>query len=117
MEEKVRTIAACGLDCTNCDIREATRNPKLAQSIADWFKDELGEVVHVEDVHCAGCWGERAQHWSADCWILQCCVDRKRLAFCYQCEVFPCQRLGIWAQGSERYTKALERLRHLKEEA
>ena len=32
-------------------------------------------------------------HWSPDCWILECCVDKKKLEFCYECEDFPCDKL------------------------
>jgi hypothetical protein len=107
-------IAACGLDCTVCDIRLATDDPEIAQRTADWFHTELGIKLKLEDVRCEGCKGDRAKHWSPDCWTLQCCVYDKGLEFCYQCEDFPCQKLNDWAEGSERYSKALERLKEMK---
>jgi len=55
-------IAVCGLDCTSCDIREAPHDKALAQSIADWFKDERDTIVKVEDIRCDGCRGERSKH-------------------------------------------------------
>ena len=107
-------IAACGLNCTECDIRLATDDSEIAQQTADWFDRELGIKLKVEDIRCEGCKGDRARHWSADCWILRCCVDDKGLEFCYECEDFPCQQLNEWASGSERYSDALERLREMK---
>jgi len=107
-------IAACGLNCTECDIRLATDDPEIAQQTADWFDRELGIKLKVEDIRCEGCKGDRARHWSADCWILKCCVDDKGLEFCDECEDFPCQQLNEWASGSERYSDALERLREMK---
>jgi len=55
--------------------------------------------------------GDRARHWSADCWILQCCIDKKGLEFCNQCHDFPCSGLEEWAKGDKRYEKALRRLK------
>ena len=107
-------IAACGLDCTRCDVFQAGDNPRIAQRIIDWFSSERGIQLKPEDVHCEGCRGDRANHWSADCWILECCVDDKGLESCYECEDFPCQRLKDWAKGSERYGDALERLKGMR---
>jgi hypothetical protein len=107
-------IAACGLDCTECDIRLAAEDPEIARRTADWFGAELGIDLSLEDVRCEGCKGDRAKHWSPDCWILQCCVDDRGLEFCCECEDFPCQNLKEWAQGSERYSHALQRLERME---
>lgn len=107
-------IAVCGLDCTGCDMREATTNPELRRQHAEWFKRERGIDVKPEDIHCMGCKGDRSMHWSPDCWILQCCIDKKGLAFCSQCDEFPCARLEEWAQGNESYGKALDRLKDMR---
>jgi hypothetical protein len=114
MDADERMIAVCGLDCTDCDMREATTNPQLQRRHADWFRQELGQDVKPEDIHCAGCKGDRSMHWSADCWILQCCVDSRGLEFCSECDEFPCPRLEEWAKGSMRYGRALDRLRAMK---
>jgi hypothetical protein len=107
-------IAACGLDCTECDIFQAADNPEIAQRIVDWFARERGIEVKPEDVHCEGCKDDRAKHWSADCWILEYCVDDKGLESCYECADLPCQRMNEWAKGSERYSDALERLKGMR---
>ncbi|HQJ57363.1 MAG TPA: DUF3795 domain-containing protein [Caldisericia bacterium] len=72
---------------------QATNNPEIAKKIADWFKEKRNEKVKIEDIHCLGCRGDRKMHWSPDCWILECCVDKKKLEFCYECEDFPCDKL------------------------
>jgi len=107
-------IGACGLDCGQCDIRQAKDDPELAQHVVDWFKEELAVDVKPEDLRCDWCKGDRGTHWSADCWILKCCVDDKGLEFCHQCGFFPCQELNDWAQGSEKYGNALEKLKRMK---
>ncbi len=106
-------IAACGLNCKNCDIYLASENPDIARSIANWFKKEKDIDVKLEDIYCSSCKGDRAKHWSPDCWILECCVDKKGLEFCSKCEEFPYDKLINWANTSPKYKEALERLKKL----
>lgn len=56
-------------------------------------------------------------HWSSDCWILRCCVDEKGHKFCYECDVFPCERLSERAEQNDHYGQALDRLKEMKERA
>jgi hypothetical protein len=114
MNQREEMIAVCGLECHKCDIREATDNPQVAQQIADWFKKKRNEDVKLEDIRCLGCKGDRNRHWSADCWILQCCVDEKGHQFCCDCDQFPCDRLVEWSRQGERYGNALDRLKRMK---
>ena len=114
MSKSNELTGACGLDCKECDIRWASDNPELAAKIADWLHQHGYPHVRPEHVHCSGCKGDRAKHWSADCWILECCVDRNGLQFCYQCRDFPCSRLEEWAKGDRRYEKALSQLKEMK---
>ncbi|MCK5181168.1 MAG: DUF3795 domain-containing protein [Dehalococcoidia bacterium] len=115
MKRSSYSIGACGLICEGCEILEASSNPELARSNADWLQQHGYPQVRPEDVHCSGCKGDRATHWSADCWILLCCVDKKGLEFCYECQDFPCSRLNEWAKGNKRYEKAVGRLKEMKE--
>ncbi len=108
-----KEIAACGLVCTGCDMMEAKNDPDLAKNISDWFKDKLDQDVKPEDIHCEGCHGDRERHWSPDCWILSCCINKKGLKTCSECEGFPCDKLVKWSGENERYGDALERLKTL----
>ena len=116
MGDDKEMIAVCGLECHKCDILQATNDPKMAQETVDWFKRELSRDVKLEDVRCMGCKEDRSRHWSADCWILQCCVDQKGLEYCYQCGEFPCQKLTEWSKTSKRYGEALDRLGRMGKE-
>jgi len=117
-------IAVCGLDCGSCDIRQVPVDPNAARKVIAWFK-EMGWHKEGEDIqsvvdkapYCRGCRGDRAVHWSSNYWISKCCVDDKGLEFCYECTCFPCNRIVEWSEGSERYWRALEFLKKLKEEA
>ncbi len=117
-------IAVCGLDCELCDIRKAPHDPEAAQRIVAWFKKEewLSEDEGIDEIiersmYCTGCRGDRSVHWSPDCPILICCVDKKGLEFCYQCSEFPCEQLTEWAQQGEQYSQALTRLEKMKKGA
>jgi len=120
--EKREIIAVCGLDCGPCDIRRAPDDPEAAQRIVAWFEKEgwlkedegIAEVVG-RGMYCKGCRGDRAVHWSPDCWILKCCVDEKGHTFCYECSEFPCERLSERARESDHYGQALDRLKQMKE--
>ncbi len=114
MNEQSKMVAVCGLICSGCDMLLASEDSELAQKIADWFRREKNEDVNPEDIHCSGCKEDRDKHWSPDCSILRCCVDKSGLEFCYQCEEFPCEKLEQWATEDERYGEALNRLKEMK---
>ncbi len=103
-------IACCGLDCSVCDVRLAPGNPEQAKHISDWINENFETKCKPEDIACTWCRGEREGHWSADCWILRCCVDDKGLEYCSDCDEFPCDKLVEWSKQSEKYGKAFERL-------
>jgi hypothetical protein len=124
MAEAERLIAVCGLDCTDCEIRTAPDDARAAEKLVAWFREmgwlQEGEgmaEVMQRTMYCHGCRGDRSVHWSADCWILQCCVDGKGLAFCSECDAFPCEQLGAWATQNAAYAGALARLQRMRHEA
>lgn len=113
-------MAACGLDCEACEIRLAPGDAAAARVVVDWFKrqgwlaeDEGMAQVMERKMYCTGCLSEREVHWSADCWILECCLDQRGHRSCAQCEAFPCPRLVAWAGQNHGYAAALARLREL----
>ena len=114
-------MAACGLDCYSCEIRRAPTDPQAAQLLVDWFRSQgwlspdegMAEVLERK-MYCCGCLGDRAIHWSADCWILACCVDERGHTDCSHCPAFPCQRLEAWAEQNAGYGAALARLESVR---
>jgi hypothetical protein len=116
-----RMMAACGLDCGSCEIRLAPTDPAAAKVVVDWFKRQgwlsesegMAQVIERK-MYCTGCLGDRDIHWSADCWILHCCVDQRGDRNCSECEAFACDRLVDWAKQNESYGAALARLRELR---
>jgi hypothetical protein len=114
-------MAACGLDCGACDIRRAPTDPEAAQRIVAWFHkmewleaDEgIAEIIERGMV-CQGCRGDRSLHWSPDCPLLICCVDKKHLEHCARCDEFVCAKLQAFASdGLQRRRDAVERLKRI----
>jgi hypothetical protein len=114
MKKHNQLMGACGLDCKECDVFRAPNNPSVAHEIVEWVKKQRAIEMRPQDIHCLGCKGDRAKHWSPDCWILKCCVDKEGLEFCHQCHSFPCDKLNEWAKGSRRYGEALSQLKKMK---
>jgi hypothetical protein len=111
-------MGVCGLDCASCEIRRLPFDAEAAARTVAWFHREgwLKESEGVEEalarsMYCKGCRGDRSRHWSTDCWILQCCVDRKRLRSCAECGDFPCPRMIEWSTQDSAYSSALDALR------
>jgi hypothetical protein len=114
-------MAVCGLECSTCTLRTYPYDPAAADEILAWFHKEgwLKEGEGLEEalarkMVCTGCHSSRDTHWSADCWILRCAVDRRGLDNCSQCPEFACERLMAWGTGNEGYAAGLERLRGLR---
>jgi hypothetical protein len=108
------SLAACGIDCTGCDIRLASLDPERAQALTKWFKEHGHPDARPEWFRCDGCFGSRELHWSADCAILRCCVDERDLASCADCGDFPCNHLQSFEKdGMGHHRAAVARLRKL----
>jgi hypothetical protein len=122
MKSEEKMIAVCGIDCRSCDIRKVPEDPEAAARVIAWFRKEewlkenegLKEIID-RSMYCTGCRGDRKIHWSPDCRILNCCVDKNGYEFCYQCSDFPCNMLVEWAKQDENYAQALDRLQQMKE--
>ncbi|NIQ04453.1 MAG: DUF3795 domain-containing protein [Candidatus Korarchaeota archaeon] len=124
MKAKKEMISPCGLDCEPCPIRRLSFDETASKEVIDWYKrqgwlkkEEGREEAIKQGMYCKGCRSDRNDvHWSPDCFILECCVDKKNLDFCYECEEFPCDRLIKWSEETEQYQEALENLKRIQKE-
>jgi hypothetical protein len=114
-------ISACGLDCEPCAIRRFPFDEAAASKVVAWYRkmgwlreDEGVAEAVARKMGCRGCQGDREVHWSADCWILRCCVDEKGLQHCAECSDFPCDRLAERSKTDESYGRAFARLQGLR---
>jgi len=60
-------IAACGIDCSVCDIHLAPSNPEIAERMVKVFVNMGYKDAKPEWFHCEGCSGDRNAHWSSNC--------------------------------------------------
>ena len=101
-EEEIRKrdlTAPCGLDCFNCEIHE------------DNLTSDFAEVIHVklgvpkDEIACRGCRQQDGKHYHLPpdgCATLDC-VKAKGVAFCCDCDDFPCVFLAPTAENAARY--------------
>ena len=104
------SLSVCGIDCTECQIRHAMNDPAQAEELAPQFGTTPDHIC------CSGCRGERTsdKHFHASCYLLSCCVDRKHLENCSQCDEFPCEAIENFAADGPKYAAAVDRLRKLR---
>ena len=103
-------LAPCGLNCETCDIHLAPNDPELQKMLVEYFIKIGHQDAKPEWFHCAGCQGDRKDHWSPDCEIMKCCVDENKLQNCSLCSDFVCKKLEKWAKGFEHHQQAIEKL-------
>jgi hypothetical protein len=106
-------LSACGIDCSKCDIFNASNNIEIAKKVSVWFKDYRNVEISCKEIRCGGCKGPSGLHWSSDCWILNCCYHKHHLDNCSECKSFPCLKLKEWAYINGGYLKAFKRLEEL----
>jgi hypothetical protein len=109
-------LSPCGLECNTCRIHLAPGDPAIAKELTQWFRDNGHPDAVPEWFHCGGCPGDRIDHWSPDCRILECCVDTHRLRSCSECTSLPCELLQVRAGQAPKYQAALDRLLQAKAE-
>jgi len=88
-------IAYCGLDCSGCDVYQATAfdDDELRQNYADKVKLQWKIEVDPASINCHGCRDERPKSgFCATCEVRQCAKDRG-LENCAPCEDYGCEKL------------------------
>ena len=101
-------FSPCGLSCDQCGIHLRTRD-----ELAYW----KSQNVDLDKIRCDGCRSSlEGNHWSPSCKILTCCVYKKELSYCTQCDEFPCKILLNWADEYAGHAKAVERLKEMKKQ-
>lgn len=112
-------IAACGIDCSECDVYKAQHDIKVAESLVEWFKGQ-GWIEADEDVNailkmmplCKGCW-ESDVPWCGDCEVRECCTN-KELDNCSRCNDFSCEMYKKWVNNLDHHVKAMEYLHSIR---
>ena len=110
---KYTRISACGLDCSQCDLRLFPQDQLVQERILSWFRsmkwleaDERIETVIEKKMYCKGCSVDPDIFWSNNCQIAKCCKQDRHLENCSACGKFPCEMLVKWSGQNERYKNA-----------
>ncbi len=118
---KKMKLAACGIDCNECDLYKAEFDKNAAESLVRWFESKrwIGENDGAEAVmkkapFCRGCWNKTGVHWcDTNCNLLKCCED-KQINHCGECSDFSCKKYMEFANDGDHHKKAMEYLLSLK---
>lgn len=106
-------MAFCGLDCTGCPVRIATRkdDDSLRRETAKQVNEEFDADFSPEDINCEGCKskGIKISYWD-ECEIRKCAVEGE-LENCGLCDDYPCGKLDEIFKSSPEAKKALDEIR------
>jgi Protein of unknown function (DUF3795) len=107
-------IAACGLDCAQCDAYIATQADDLAALavVAEkWIKEYNAPGLTAENVQCDGCMleGRKIGHCS-ECQIRLCALERG-MANCAVCPDYACEKLTGFLAAVPQAKANLEAMR------
>lgn len=90
--DKKNLTAPCGLDCFNCQLYETNITDEAKIKMAAYRK------ISPEEVPCKGCKLEKGKCFGNSCATYDC-AQKKDVAFCNECNEFPCSMLMPTAQG------------------
>jgi hypothetical protein len=108
-------IAACGLDCAQCESYQATQsNDLLALEavVEKWSREFHTTGLDVENIQCDGCMtaGRKVGHCS-ECKIRLCAIERG-VADCSACPDYACEQLAAFFQMVPQARVNLDALRN-----
>jgi len=78
--KKHPTLGCCGLDCGLCP-----------------------RYYTVGSSRCPGCCGPNFFNKHPSCAYITCCVKKRKLEVCAQCDEFPCSKFDSWLVGGVEY--------------
>lgn len=111
----MKAIAYCGIDCSQCQIYQASVEDDLEKKKEikkSWSTDKF--PLTMDSVECFGCKGDEIVKFSAKCNIRICAIS-KTLASCAFCPEFPCQMIHkVFKNNPDAYER-LKTLTHVKE--
>jgi hypothetical protein len=90
-----KLIAACGIDCSECEARQATLtndNEKRAEVAEKWSKQYDANLT-AESINCNGCTEPGVHFGHCNECDYRSCVRSKGLKTCADCSDYPCEML------------------------
>jgi len=104
-----QTAAVCGLLCKACGIYIATQenNTESLSRIAERMQ------IPVEEVRCMGCRSEVLSAHCKTCYFREC-ADKKGIAFCSECNDYPCAQLKDFQSKLPHRVELFQSLNRIK---
>jgi hypothetical protein len=90
-----KLIAACGINCAECEARQATiENDDAKRKIvaAKWSKAYEADLT-VESINCSGCMEPGVKFAHCNECEYRDCVKSMNLEHCSDCDDYPCEEL------------------------
>jgi hypothetical protein len=98
-------IAACGLDCSQCEAYKVTLandTEAMEKLVAQWRVEYNAPDMTIASVICDGCMvGERHGGYCGECPVRKCAVEHG-VANCAYCSDYACEKLqGFWQMAPQ----------------
>jgi hypothetical protein len=107
----ITLIAACGLDCSQCDaykITQANDTEAMEKLVAQWRIEYNSPDMSIQAVICDGCMtGERHGGYCGECPVRKCAVEHD-VANCAYCTDYGCEKLQNFWQMAPQARENLE---------
>ena len=101
----LQMTAPCGLDCFNCTFYLAREDEKAMEQVELWSEQYK---IPIDVMLCRGCRNhngqiplQKQQFGDQHRCAAYECAKTKKVAFCGECEDFPCDYLHPWADKAQ----------------
>ena len=108
-EKKTPLLGICGVYCGACSIYRAYNDNDEAL-----YQRNIDKGIPRDQVFCKGCGSNVVNEWCANCDFRKC-VNEKEIAYCFECEDFPCKKLVDFSKTRPHRTLGLRNFKQLKE--
>jgi RecJ-like exonuclease len=109
-----KTIAYCGITCSDCPTFKATKTNDNAERkrVAELWTKEYGHPFKSEDINCESCQtrGTRVFSYCNICEIRKC-GQQKNVKNCAYCEDYKCEKLSKLHEQAPKLKETLANIR------
>jgi hypothetical protein len=91
-----KLIAACGIDCSECEARKATlaNDNELRSAVAEKWSRQYDADLTASNINCMGCMEQGVHFGHCNECDYRHCVRSKGLLNCSQCGDYPCEMIS-----------------------
>lgn len=110
-KSKIQLLGICGVYCGACTTYRAYND-----NDQELFKLEVKMGMPLDQIFCKGCLSDLVNEWCANCDFRKC-VEERGIAYCFECEDFPCKKLIDFSKTRPHRTLGLNNLWELREKS